>query len=31
MAVVVLERCEGMYKEKQVVLFRQEEYEREVM
>jgi hypothetical protein len=29
--LVVLERYEGMYKEEQMVLFRQEKYEREVM
>jgi hypothetical protein len=31
MFVIVLERCEGMYRMEQGVLFRQEEYEREVM
>jgi hypothetical protein len=29
--VIVLGGCEGMYKMEQEVLFRQEEYEREVM
>jgi hypothetical protein len=31
MVVVVLERCDDMYSKEQGVLFRQGEYEREVM